>query len=213
MSKPTVILLHGLMRTKYSMSLLGRDLKRLGYTVHNYGYRSRKFKIARQAELLRDFIAKNVRPGEPLCFVTHSLGSIILRRFALDFGAGYNLRRAVMLGPPNRGCNFADRLRAVPFLSRILGCAFLELCKLNIPPGTGTLDVGIIAGGRGNTRGYSPFIKGDNDAIVSVEETYLDGAKRHKVLPALHSFIMYYPRVRREAIHFLETGEFSDAER
>ncbi|MCO6432076.1 MAG: alpha/beta hydrolase [Deltaproteobacteria bacterium] len=210
MSKRHVVMLHGLGRTKFSMSLLGQKISREGYHVLNWGYRSRSATIAQQARRLHERLMIVAGGGEELSFVTHSLGSIILRRFALEYGEHYNLKRAVMLGPPNQGSSFAARLKKLPLVPAILGSAYLELCALEMAPASDKLEIGIIAGGKGREKGYSPFIVGDNDGVVAVKETFLEGAKAHKTLPGLHSFLMYYPSIVDEVLHFLRCGRFKD---
>ena len=41
------------------------------------------------------------------------------------------------------------------------------------------------------------------DGLVSVEETRLEGASEHHVVPAIHTFLMNHPAVIRGAISFL----------
>ena len=57
-------------------------------------------------------------------------------------------------------------------------------------------EFGILAGGKGDGRGYNPLIPGDDDAVVTVESTRLAGARDFRVLPVLHSFFMNDKRVQ-----------------
>jgi triacylglycerol esterase/lipase EstA (alpha/beta hydrolase family) len=206
----TVILIHGLFRTKLSMLPLGVFLRRHGYRVLNFGYLSMLGSVAEHSAKLKQFIVKHTAPGEGLNFVTHSLGSIVVRKFASDYHQQFNLGRVVMLGPPNQGSSFAKSIAKLPLAARILGPSFVEMQGFTFATATDLLEVGIIAGGRGDERGYSPLVCGDNDGIVAVSETELEGRKAHLLMPGLHSLLMFYPGVLREVTTFISCGKFND---
>ncbi len=208
MTTPLVITLHGLLRSRYSMSYLGWQIRKHGYEVHNYGYWSLRHNLGEQALLLHNFLQKITSPKQPLSFVTHSLGGIIVRRFALDHGSQYNLKRVVMLGPPNQGSCYARFLSKHFHLEHILGPAFLELCNLHMEPATEIIETGIIAGGTLDNKGLLPFIKENNDGFVALSETILQGAKDVIVVPSLHSVLMYKSTAIKQTISFLNDGVF-----
>ena len=207
--KPLVILLHGLLRTRWSMYYASRKLSAAGFDVLRYGYPSRRFSIKQQAQRFEQFLGGQQLTGRVLHFVTHSLGSIVLRQFAIEYHRSYQLGRAVMLGPPNQGSRYAAFLkRSVPGLERFMGPAFSELCQLNMPSAAEYLEIGILAGGTGGTTGLLPFFPGDNDGIVGVSEAALPGAKDFMVLPGLHSLLVYHPTMIAQACFFLTHGHF-----
>ena len=206
----TVVLLHGLLRTKYSMLLLARTLRRNGYQVLNFGYPSLRKSIDQHAADLDAFLQqqKNLHITH---FATHSLGSIIVRRYAQQYHKNSpKLGRVVMLGPPNQGSSFAKKLTKLPGFASVMGPSFQELCTLADNPLSEKLEVGVIAGGRNANRGYSPLLCGDNDGIVTVEETKLKGAKDSILLPGLHSFLVYYPSIISQTLTFLKEGKFHE---
>jgi hypothetical protein len=65
---------------------------------------------------------------------------------------------------------------------------------------TPQFDFGILAGGRGDGRGYNPLISGDDDAVVTVESTRLAGARDFRVLPDA--------KVQEYTVRFLNEGHF-----
>lgn len=203
-----VILLHGLGRTHYSMSILGRSFRKTGCAVLNFGYHSRRYTIAEQAELLHQHLTRLGVLHRSVNFVTHSLGSIIARKFLLDYSQYYRPKRMVMLGPPNQGSAFARKIKRFTFVPKILGPAFDELCDLQLESATDKIEVGVISGGSRKARGISPLLEGDNDGIVTVEETKLAGLKDHIIVPGLHAFLMFKPSVIRQVHYFLEHGTF-----
>lgn len=190
------------------MSLLAKRLRDRGYQIYNFGYPSYKNTISEASEELHIQIQKHLPKNSRLNFVTHSLGSIVTRHFATTYGAQHDLHRVVMLGPPNQGSSFAKSIRDSSSLYKWLGPAFSELCELEMPTATELLEIGIIAGGTKGGKGVSPFVSGNNDGIVSLQETRLKGAKDFIVLNGLHSFLMYRKEIFEQTVHFLENGQF-----
>ena len=65
------------------------------------------------------------------------------------------------------------------------------------------------AGGRGDQAGFSPLLEGDDDAVVRVEETKLDGAHDFLVVPVHHAAMLRAPAVQRATESFLKAGRFA----
>lgn len=203
-----VITIHGLNRSKFSMMNLHPMLRRNGFKPISFSYFSFRVSIQDAAKKLNDFAKKYVPKGAELNFVTHSLGSIVLRKFALSYNGEAKLFRAVMLGPPNQGSEYARRIAKIPGAAKLLGPSFRELCDLKLAPATDHLEIGIIAGGRSGDRGFSPILKGDNDGAVSIDEADLQGRIDLIRIPAWHSLMMYSSEVQRQIIAFLFNGRF-----
>jgi hypothetical protein len=67
----------------------------------------------------------------------------------------------------------------------------------------------VIAGGKNDDRGWNPFLVGDDDGVVTVEETRLPGATDFLLVERAHTFIMRAPEVVEATRNFLLTGIFS----
>lgn len=208
-ARETVVLLHGLGRSRFSMSVLGRFLKNNGFAVFNFGYPSRSASVGDQADSLLRALTARFTSDAQLSFVTHSLGSIVVHHFASQHFDKFVLKRAVMLGPPNQGAQMARLVGKVGLIRSIIGPALRDVQTAVVRPASDKLEIGVIAGGGRGARGISPLITGDNDAIVSVEETKIAGMRDHIVVNGLHSFLMYQPRVHTEVLCFLKNGRFS----
>ena len=78
-----VILLHGMARTKYSMSKLEKHLVKNGYNVINTGYPSTSETVETMAEkYLGDMVDDCLQKGaSKIHIVTHSLGGIVTRLY------------------------------------------------------------------------------------------------------------------------------------
>jgi hypothetical protein len=89
------------------------------------------------------------------------------------------------------------------------------LCALgsgqgHIPDSLGPVefDLGVIAGNTNINPLGLLFIRGENDSIVSVESTKVEGMNAHLVLPVTHTFMMRNNEVIDNTIHYLKTGSF-----
>jgi triacylglycerol lipase len=191
-----VVLIHGLGRTKLSMLPLEWTLERAGYEVLNWGYRSTCCSISElAASLAADLDRVPDLDGRRVHFVGHSLGAIVVRAL-LASDPPERLGRVVMLAPPNRGSEAANRfaphfgwlLRPLP---EITTGRDNTIRRLSLPEAA---EIGVVAG--------------RFDGKVSVEESHLAGETDHVIVPSAHTFIMARSDVRRLVIGFLGEGRF-----
>ena len=213
MSSPaeSVILLHGLARSDWSMSKLENALVERGYCVQNISYASTRNNIETLAEeAIAPALGKCPGP-QKVHFVTHSLGGILVRQY-LQQHVIDNLGRVVMLGPPNKGSEVVDKLRDFPGFYFVHGDAGLELGtgETSVPNklGAANFDLGIIAGTRSINLFMSRMIAGADDGTVSVESTKLEGMRDHLEMEVTHTFMMRNDKVIEQVIHYLQTGKF-----
>ncbi len=222
MSGPGIILLHGLVRSAAHMAPMARYLAHATATrtVFNVTYPTTRGSIDEHAEQLARVIGSLDGIGQ-ISLVGHSLGSLVIRRHLAGASDTERERigRIVMLGPPNRAAKMAEYLRhRRRWFGLVLGKAANAASARSIrqravgwprPPSP----FGIIAGGRGNQCGYNPMLGSDNDFLVDVESTRLEGADDFVVLPVSHTFMMAHPRVQEYTLRFLETGAFISPDR
>lgn len=205
------ILLHGLTRSNGSMSALENTLKKEGYQVENVDYDSRHHTIEFLSKAAITPALKKCGASQPVHFVTHSLGGILLRQY-LSQTTIPNLKHTVMLGPPNQGSEVIDKLKNVPGFSFLNGKAGLQLstAKTSIPNSLGAVNfnVGIIAGNRSVNLILSRLIPGKDDGKVSVEHTKIEGMDDHLTLPVTHTFMMKNKTVIQQVLYYLKNGKF-----
>ena len=208
-----VILLHGLCRTTRCMNRLDRTLSADGYTVHNVGYPSRKH----DAETL---IAEHIAPAiertreagaKQIHVVAHSLAAILIRLYSRDHDTS-DIGRVVMLGPPNQGSEIVDKLGHLSFYQWLNGPVGGQLgtTEKSLPKTLGPVDfeTGIIAGNRSINLILSRFLKGIDDGKVSVENTKVEGAVDHRVIPCSHPYLMNSRQSIEHVRYFLANGKF-----
>jgi len=215
--KELVVLLHGILKNKYDMSLIASDLKKEGYDVLNISYPSRKMTL----EYLSRFLAMKLLLSDEFSrasrihFVTHSMGGLITRYF-LSKARPTNLGSVVMLSPPNQGsecANFMMETRTLKKIyDRLFGPAGAQLRtdykhavedKIDFP-------LGIIAG-NASINPMAPWIlgsNGDHDGIVPIERMKIEGMTDLIVLNTSHMLMVYNTEVRKQVIHFLKHERF-----
>ncbi len=210
-SEHLVLLLHGFFRSKDSFGPMTRALNRAGYAAHGVNYPSTRQGLddhARQVEQLLD----RAEGYKTVSFVTHSMGGIVAR-VLLSRAAAWRERievnRLVMIGTPNRGAQIVSHLAQLPAFEEVGGPALAALSPRRaseIP--SPKAKFGVIAGARGDGKGYNPLLDGDDDMTVSVASTRLPGAEDMLIVNAVHTFIMVNPSVIQATLRYLQTGAF-----
>ena len=208
----TLVLLHGLGRTRWSLWPVARAGVRRGWSVVNVGYPSRRWEIEPLAELVAGRIDREV-PDGPLDFVTHSLGGIILR-FAVASGliARERVKRVVMLAPPNQGSELTDRLRDLWLYQLITGPAGQQLGtdRDSVPTRLPAVpfELGVIAGSKPGNPIFAGLFGGPGDGKVSIERARVAGMRDFLIVARTHTFLMWAPEVLDQLFHFLDHGNF-----
>lgn len=196
----TVVLLHGLGRTRWSMLPLAWRLGWLGFRCQRIGYASTRQSMAQSLDEVQRLIAQI---GGMVHLVGHSLGGLLSARLLRD--GALPIARVVQLGSPNLGSPAADRLAGTWPVRRLCGPTLDELQQhAEVPEAHAA--IGAIAGTRGlPVPGID--IAEPHDGIVSRTSAWA-GAGHRTSLPALHSFIPASRGVARLTGHFLTHGTF-----
>ena len=149
-----VFLVHGWGVRAVAMARLASALADEGFTVYNYDYPTSKRNIREHSEIFLTLYRRLLRTEKPahVCFVTHSMGGILLRAALarMDDAECRRIEAVVMLGPPNRGsvlAYFGDSRAA-----RGINASLADMTPSpdsyvrNIPPPPFLPPVGIVAG-------------------------------------------------------------------
>jgi len=207
----SVILLHGLGRTEYSMRALRDPLVAAGFKVHAFTYGSMRRRPGELTDRIDREVAACCGESPRVHFVTHSLGGILVRAYLSERRLP-NMGRVVMLAPPNKGSELVDAANGSSLLRAILGPTGIQLgtgpdsLPNRLPPPW--YPVGIIAGIDDMNPIGGRFVPDPSDGTVSVASTRLDGMTDFITVRRSHTFIMRSAEVSDYVIRFLRTGRF-----
>lgn len=210
-----VILVHGLGRSTGMFDDLAESLRADGLETAAISYASTREGIDTHAGHLARLV-ENLEGIDEVSFVTHSMGALVVRALLArpDLKeSDIRFRRLVMIAPPNRGSAIARVLKdwaVYRWLTSEAGQDLTPTGARRIP--VPTIEFAIIAGGRGNATGFNPFLDGDNDGTVTVEETRLDGARDFLIVPRPHGLVDNHPAAVRAVRSFLRDGSFSQTQ-
>ena len=208
----TVVLAHGMGRTRASMLLLAKYLRGQHYRVELFGYAVRGIELDAITHQFLAFVRASMAHHDRAAYhlIGHSLGNIIARN-AFRFGYPAGLGRMVMLGPPNAPAKLAIDLNnhtvLSPLFKSMTGDSGQKLADpafyatLPVPP----VPFGIIAG----TSGQRLTFDEPNDSIVTVSSTKLEGMADWLEVPNIHGMIANAAVTHRQCVHFIEHGCFA----
>jgi len=218
-SKPQVIILHGLMRSPLSLGKLVKHIESKGYRTYSPAYNSLVDNYQDILERLDKKISNWLDTEQPVYFVGHSFGGLLIRGL-LARHPQWNSKRCVMLGTPNKGAKIASFM-----LSHWWFKYFIPKVTADLKPDSAVIknlpepeiETGIIAG----NINYSIVIPAswyykkatDNepgDGIVELSTTKVDTMADFIIMPLHHSFMMWNQDLLDQVSHFLEYGRFTD---
>ena len=211
--KPIIILLHGLWTDGSEMQLIALRLRRIGYQTEIFRYRTVHANVTESSHALWQFLearfGTDMRTVGQVHLVCHSLGGIV----ALEMLHRYpqaRIGRVVALGTPFQGSIAAQKIAQWHWGRFALGRSLTRALGGNgfskVPQGR---EVGILAGDHSLGLGRMFWgLEKSNDGTVAVSETYLEGAKAHRVLPVVHMGLLFSPRAAQMTHNFLKTGAF-----
>lgn len=204
--RETVVLLHGLWFGGWILFFLSLRLRRRGFDVRIFSYRSVGRDVEENAQALHHYLLRLNRPTVHL--VGYSLGGLVIRALFTRFPA-QAAGRVVTLGTPHGGSHAAQVLNRYRWGRAFLGHSAAAL--LHGAPTAWALparEFGTIAGdlsvGAGRLLGGLPE---PNDGTVAVAEASLKGA-RAVTLPVSHVGLVLAPQVAEHVARFLRSGRF-----
>lgn len=201
----TVVLIHGLAGSPWTLSTLESALEDDGYRTLSFAYSAKDESLRSISSRFQDFVKDSVKTRR-YHLVGFSLGNIVIRASMKD-GLRSGLGRAVMIAPPNRSVGLARQFKDCCIYSWIAGEAGQKLADKSFYESlpTPTVEFGVIAGDCGTCLSYDKA----NDGIVPVEATKLAGMKDWVVIRASHPGLRRHDLTVKHCRSFLKSGEFA----
>lgn len=194
-----VVLVHGIGAKRLVMEPLRYRLKRYGFRVEAWRYRSLVGSIEHHAEHLYRHLLYSFAEESTIHIVAHSMGCIVTRA-SLAIGPIANLGRLVFLAPPNSGtpvARYADKWTG-GFLAPLNALSDSPNSVARSLPTVGPVDVGILA---------ARF-----DMLIPLANTHLLGERDHRVLNATHNSLLLSKTAARLTLSFLASGRFEPSD-
>jgi pimeloyl-ACP methyl ester carboxylesterase len=209
-AKPqTVVLIHGLWFPGYILFVLGRRLRRQGFTVHAFSYPSVRADLSANAERLAGFL--DTLDADTVHLVGHSLGGILIRAL-FHHHPRQKPGRIVTLGTPHGGSRVAQHQSRYAPWRWAMGKGVIQLLTgaprhWTSPP----REIGVICGTRsfGMGRLLVRHLPRPNDGLLTVKESAFPAAREHLALPVSHTGMLFSREVAEQVGQFLMTGKFS----
>ncbi|MBS0376220.1 MAG: alpha/beta fold hydrolase [Proteobacteria bacterium] len=203
----SVLVVHGLWMTGLEATLFRHRLAHAGYHVRQFHYRSM---TAVADEVLEELDRAVTALPPPVQLVGHSLGGLLVLRY-LGARPERGIGRAVLLGSPVNGSRSARAFARLPGMSIFFGpLAGAELLAESAPAWRGAARIGVIAGSHGIGFGrLLAALPEPHDGTVAVDETRLEGAADHLVLPVTHTGLLFSDEVCEATLSFLRSGRFA----
>ncbi len=211
-SNKLAVLIHGIADEPYMMWKIEKNFYQRGYSVLNFDYESTEMPMDCVITKLESDIDTVIADYDSVYFVVHSLGTFVVRGY-LKNNRSDKFQKVVMIAPPNQGSILAERFEKLKIFHWLYGDAGQKLGKgyddyWRKYPAPG-IPFGIIAGGIGTKHGLNPIIPGDDDGIVGVQETKIEGAKDYIVMPGIHSSLLWQQDVIDQVFYFIENDNFN----
>ena len=213
MSKPKVLLLHGVLMHAMEMLYLKRQLEKHGFSVYSLSYPSVTHSIEENVQSLCKKITQ--LNCQELHVVAHSLGGIMTMHL-LEKYPDLPIKRVVMLGTPINGSYAAKRIARWKVVGRLLKNSMAQgLAGDHTFIVSNKHEIGMIAGSIKSPIGFGLLLgklPEANDGTVLLSETKHPGLSQHLVLNKSHTGLVFSLRVAKLAANFLETGDFKHDE-
>jgi len=205
--RPSVVFAHGLWNTGLEATLLRTRLAARGFEVTQFHYRTI---TALLNQVIGELRALVLEQAPPVHLVGHSLGGLVILRL-LDEHPELPIGRIVLLGSPVNGSAAARAAVQLPGAALLFGpLADSELLRAEPRRWRHPIEIGVLAGS--STLSFARLfthLEGENDGTVTVDETRLEGATDHRVLPVSHIGMLVAPSVVDECVAFLTVGHFT----
>jgi pimeloyl-ACP methyl ester carboxylesterase len=204
-----VVLVHGFNKNCNDMRYLEAALTVAGYSAYSANLPTTFGSLDEAAQSLYFQIKDIVNEAESVCYVAHSMGGLIVRRY-IRTQAQCNVEKCVFIATPHGGSRLAKVADTIPGYSAI----FKPIIDLLPNAGYDLLDksrefrVGIIAGNKSEGVLGKLFLNGESDGRVEIDSAKAGDADEFVVVPFGHKDIHHREETASLVIKFIKMGSF-----
>ncbi len=211
-ARATVVFVHGAIVRGWEMALLRRRLRRLGYRVRQFRYRSMMKGLDDNARRLGEFLRDT--EGDVLHVIGHSMGGVLVRQ-VFEQNPDPRPGRLIAIGSPLLDCWVGRRfLRFHRRFGRwMVGRTVADhISRPSDPVWRGARDFGVLAGTyRLGIGAIFSSLPRPSDGVVLLHETRLQGVRDHTTIRLNHFGMLFSKRCCAQIARFLALGEFGHA--
>lgn len=207
--KKSIILIHGLFMHSIVMKFMERQFKRLGYTVHQFSYRTVKYSDDTLHQL--DELIKKINT-EKLYLVGHSMGGLVSRQYIEKFGTNSHKDISVVtVGTPHYSSRLGKHLEK-GILKIIFGTSGDSGITKELPQWSEKVPMGCIAGEYpvGINHIFTKLVhKAPSDGTVFLDEAILDNCTDSIIVKSSHTGLVYSKNVVMQCHYFFDNFKFN----
>jgi pimeloyl-ACP methyl ester carboxylesterase len=198
-----VVFIHGIWMKGYELAYLSHHLKKQGYQIYHFKYKSLRKTPEKNADSLNYFLEKIKQPIIHL--VSHSLGGIIVLHL-FDRHPQVKPGKIIMLATPISGSAVAKHIYQHSRLRWILGKSTEHGLLGDTPAWNSEHNIYMIAGkksvGIGMLLAFKALTK-PNDGTVNCKETIAPYIRQHFVVPHSHFSMLISRKVAKKISEIL----------
>lgn len=193
MKAQKIVIVHGLFMRAPIMLALHSRLSQQGFLCKSINYPTRNQSLYDNALAQRDALADFAR-GQPLNFIGHSLGGLLIRHLQAQWSEGFVGARVVTLGTPHQGSAVAAYLHADARRRALIKHAWAQGLDGHAPAWASDIPLLSIAGSKpyGVGRLFQVFDAARiHDGTVARDETHLPNARAHLLTHHTHMSMLF----------------------
>jgi triacylglycerol esterase/lipase EstA (alpha/beta hydrolase family) len=198
-SDQAIVLVHGLWMSRWSFALIANYLKKEGYKVYRFGYKSSTKPFEFNCQKLRAFV--NSRREQTVHLVVHSMGGILSMRTLPQIKKQGKL---IMLGSPVNGSQAARAMTQKKWTSWMLKHATEPLTNGVVNPKV--MRSSLMISGTSNGIGIAKLITNlpkPNDGTVALIETQAQWINEQINVKTNHFRMLFHKKIKQLISKFL----------
>ena len=205
-----LVFIHGLLMSGWVFMRMQHYFSKLGYQNYRFNYPTRSNSIQHHAHELKRWLDRNDITHAD--FICHSMGGLVCHAYFSDYAAAAKASsKVVCLGSPFKGSMVARSLSQSRSGRMLLGAQSNAQLSIGVQTWPGNSTLGVIAGNRHLGAGLVLGVDSSQpgDGTILVDETFIQGAADHIILPVSHSQMTFSMSVFRQTEYFLNHCKFN----